>query len=81
MSVKPDIQVRRVLTRAGISPTESIKDTIYALEQLNLNRPADFDAVLWIVGRNYCNKTDPNCAECPIKRSCLTAQGLASRST
>lgn len=81
MSVKPDMQVRRVLTRAGVSPTESIKDTIYALEQLNLARPADFDAVLWSVGRDYCIKKNPNCAECPIKKSCLTAQGPTSRCT
>ena len=73
MSVKPDIQVRRVLNRAGISPTEKIRGTIYHLDQLKLTRPVDFDAVLWTIGRDFCKKKTPNCIECPIKKSCLEA--------
>lgn len=74
MSVKPDIHVCRVLYRAGIIPTELPKDASCHLDKLNLDRPADFDAVLWTIGSGFCDRTAPNCIECPIRRACETGE-------
>jgi len=71
MSVKPDVLVRRVLYRSGLAESEGIQITISALESLRLKRPADFDAALWTIGREYCLKSKPVCELCPISESCV----------
>ncbi|MGD0919642.1 MAG: hypothetical protein ABSB22_24650, partial [Thermodesulfobacteriota bacterium] len=70
MSVKPDILVRRVLARTGITESEKLPHVLGALSELKLPRPADFDASLWVVGREFCFKTDPNCSKCPLQTEC-----------
>lgn len=70
MSVKPDALVRRVMYRSGISSSDKIPESIEVIENLNLQSPADFDAAAWIIGREYCNKSNPKCHACPILKSC-----------
>lgn len=70
MSVKPDVLVRRVLARTGITQCETLSHVLGTLSALKLARPADFDASLWVVGREFCFKTDPNCSKCPLQREC-----------
>lgn len=70
MSIKPDELVRRVLFRSGISPSNKIRESMEVVENLCLSSPADFDAAAWIVGREYCLKSNPNCHSCPIFKSC-----------
>lgn len=70
MAIKPDILVRRVLHRTGIAESEHINAAITAAEDLGLESPADFDAATWIIGREYCFKSNPNCTACPIQNIC-----------
>jgi endonuclease III len=70
MSVKPDVLVRRVLARTGITKSDALPHVLTSLNELKLSRPADFDASLWVVGRKFCSKTDPNCSECPLQPVC-----------
>src|SRR3569623_366728 len=70
MSIKPDILVRRVLFRTGIATSENIATSIKEIASISLKRPADFDAALWDIGREYCFKTRPNCDECPLSSVC-----------
>lgn len=72
MSVKLDVLVRRVLARVGITKDEreDSSSILATLEKLNLHSPADFDASLWVVGREFCSKTDPNCGGCPVEAVC-----------
>jgi endonuclease-3 len=74
MSIKPDIHVRRVVYRTGIAKSEKIDEVVKTLENLNLESPADIDAALWIVGRNYCKPRNPSCTEnsdpCPLNKVC-----------
>lgn len=70
MSVKPDILVRRVLARSGISSSENLKPSLEALAELKLDRPADFDAAIWYIGRNFCLKSQRQCTMCPIDAVC-----------
>ncbi len=71
MSIKPDILVRRVLYRSGLTRTEKTADAVSIIENLKLKSPADFDAAAWIVGREYCSKSDPFCGVCPINSTCM----------
>ncbi|MCP4339839.1 MAG: hypothetical protein GY799_13350 [Desulfobulbaceae bacterium] len=70
LAIKPDILVRRVLSRVGLVESEHINTVITTVEKFNLESPADFDAVTWAIGRNYCLKTDPNCTVCHIQNIC-----------
>lgn len=70
MSVKPDTLVRRVMFRSGISSSETVTESIEVIENLSLPSPADFDAAAWIIGREFCNKSDPKCSDCPILKVC-----------
>jgi endonuclease III len=70
MKVKPDVLLRRVVYRSGISNDESPKTVINAVDDLGLESQADFDAAAWVIGREYCFKTGPDCGECPIRKSC-----------
>jgi len=70
MSVKPDVLVRRVLSRTGITKSDTLSHVLSSLNELKLSRPADFDASLWVVGRQFCFKTAPNCGKCPLKPVC-----------
>lgn len=70
MSIKPDILVRRVLYRTGVTETQNIKQVSDTVENMKLRSPADFDAAAWIIGREYCLKAKPVCGKCPISESC-----------
>lgn len=70
MSVKPDVLVRRVLYRLGIAASEGLPDVLGTLEAIRVKRPADFDASLWVVGREFCLKTNPKCDACPLRPQC-----------
>lgn len=70
LAIKPDILVRRVLLRVGLTESNSINSVITTVENLELESPADFDAATWVIGREYCFKSQPICAECPIQNVC-----------
>ena len=79
MAVKPDILVRRVLARTGIAESDDIGAVLDTLESLNLRRPADFDAALWVIGREFCLKTSPRCQPCPLRSACLHSRRASGR--
>jgi endonuclease III len=73
MSIKPDILVRRVLFRTGTSGSEALAHSICTIEALPTSRPADVDAALWTIGRDYCLVTNPKCKLCPLRSRCTFA--------
>jgi len=78
MSIKLDVLVRRVLARLGIAEDEKQEDEKLstaktAVAELDLRSPADFDAALWTVGREYCANTEPDCENCPLNTACASA--------
>lgn len=73
LSVKPDVLVRRVLARTGLTESGDMTKVIGTLRDFKLTSPADFDASLWVIGREYCKKTDPNCEKCPLEPVCSYA--------
>ena len=77
MRVKPDVHVRRVAYRIGLTTrTRPPKAVAEEIEELRLNSPADFDWAVLDIGRNFCKKTLPLCTECPVVPTCQK-QGVA----
>lgn len=70
LSVKPDLHVCKVMHRMGISKSEKISDVLRSIDDLNLQSPADFDAAVWVIGTEYCKKTNPSCQDCPTNNVC-----------
>lgn len=70
LKVKPDIIVRRVMYRVGISDSEKEKVVIDAIDEQNIRSEADFDAVVWDIGREFCKKTNPTCDKCHLNEEC-----------
>ena len=76
MRVKPDVHVRRVTYRIGLTTQMRPEPVADEIEALGLDSPADFDWAILDIGRNFCKKTLPLCAECPIVPTCQK-QGVA----
>lgn len=70
LSVKPDVHVRRVLFRIGISDRETSASVVSAVDDLNLLSQADIDWAVWTIGREHCHAREPDCSGCPLDRVC-----------
>jgi endonuclease III len=70
MDIKPDINVKRVLFRMGVASDDSAQAAIDAARMLNPSFPGEIDGPLWYIGRTWCHKHDPDCANCPIEDFC-----------
>ncbi len=70
MDIKPDVHTVRVLYRLGASDALLAASAIAAARKLNPSFPGAIDAPLWILGREYCHQTRPNCPVCPMNLAC-----------
>ncbi len=70
LSIKPDVLVNRVIYRAGLSATRKPAGVARTVASLDLDSPADFDAAVWLVGREHCFETEPDCDSCPLASAC-----------
>ena len=70
MDIKPDIHAVRVLHRLGVSRSPDVASAIEAARLLDESCPGAMDPALWIVGRDWCHKSSPNCASCPLSSIC-----------
>jgi len=69
-----DVHLKRVLKRSGLFDVDT-KEEILDLHTCFRQEKSDFPALLgtpiWIIGRNYCHKTIPQCSACPLDKKCL----------
>jgi endonuclease III len=70
MNIKPDIQTKRVLYRLGVAEEESPRAALEAARKINPDFPGEIDGALWMIGREFCHPTNPNCPECPVTCVC-----------
>ena len=72
--LKPDIQLKRVMSRIGFIENENEIEVLKAERDMKesgiLRSPADFDAAIWVIGNEYCHKQNPKCKNCPINYVC-----------
>lgn len=70
MDIKPDVHTMRVLYRLGVAPRVDQGDAIHAARILNPSYPAQLDAALWFIGREFCRPSNPACFHCPMYDIC-----------
>lgn len=71
IDISPDVQVRRVLTRLGLTEMNASNDEIvYLARELNPEYPGILDLSLWEIGRIWCRPRDPHCHGCYLEAGC-----------
>ena len=70
MRVKADVHLRRVSYRLGLVQSRTPCAVAREFDALNLESQADIDLVLYRTGQEYCHKTAPKCAKCPLVNAC-----------
>lgn len=75
LDVSPDVHIRRVFARLGLSASSDITSVTYAARALHPEFPGLLDSPIWRIGRNLCKPRNPLCQQCPMRRLCPTANG------
>ena len=70
IDVKPDVHVRRVFKRAGLTQTEDERMAVEAARALNPGFPGELDWPAWDIGMKWCRPTAPRCVDCPLAMEC-----------
>lgn len=71
LDVKPDIHVKRVFSRAGLTDKVATEnDVIETARTLNPKFPGALDAPAFEIGVKWCRPTKRKCEECPISDVC-----------
>jgi endonuclease III len=67
---KLDVQVKRVFVRSGLVREATDRLVRSALSSCTDQEIAIIDQVAWLVGRDFCSPTLPDCQSCPLARDC-----------
>ena len=70
IDVKPDVHVKRVFKRTGITQTEYESEAVTAARRLNPDFPGELDWPAWDIGMKWCRPTSPLCRDCPLTAAC-----------
>jgi endonuclease-3 len=70
MDIKPDVHTRRVLYRLGVALRREDNDAIKAAKFLNPSFPGEIDGALWLIGRQWCRESFPDCPNCIMQDVC-----------
>ena len=70
IDVKPDVHVRRVFKRTGLTQSEDGGSAVEAARELNPGFPGELDWPAWDIGIQWCRPTDPRCSACPLAVVC-----------
>lgn len=70
VDVKADIHVKRVLGRILNGSPLTEKETIEITRKMVPDNPWLIDQPLYMLGKNFCFSSKPNCNECYLKNEC-----------
>ena len=71
IDVSADVHVCRVMKRTGLVETENRDEAIEKARKIYPEFPGIIDYPLWKIGKDICRPQNPNCANCPLKDSCI----------
>jgi uncharacterized HhH-GPD family protein len=79
-----DVHVRRVFLRTGLAASDTVGDIEEAAARISPAAPGVLDLAAWIIGRNACAATSPECDSCRLGDSCprlveVRVEGVGSR--
>jgi uncharacterized HhH-GPD family protein len=65
-----DVHVRRVFLRSGLAEKDSVEAIEAAAARACPASPGTLDLAAWLVGRETCRPTDPDCEACRLAAVC-----------
>lgn len=65
-----DVHLRRVMLRTGLAERDDLAHMVEVARALHPARPGELDFPMWDIGRNWCHKAGPRCAECVLAPVC-----------
>lgn len=75
VDISPDVHVRRVFGRLGLSREEApVEELVYRARAIYPQFPGILDFPVWEVGRQWCRPKAPLCPRCYLAKVCPTAQ-------
>lgn len=83
-SVAYDVHVRRVFLRAGLVDEDSPQAIREAAARACPQAPGTLDLATWLIGRDHCRPTEPQCDTCRLGKACprlvhRTVTGVGAR--
>jgi uncharacterized HhH-GPD family protein len=70
IDVSYDVHVRRVFQRTDLAQSDTEKAIVEAGRLHNPEYPGALDLPCWVVGREWCRPTTPDCWNCPLTSGC-----------
>ncbi len=70
IDVSNDVMVRRLFLRTGLVERDTQKAIIETARKLHPEYPGELDLPAWMIGRDYCLKSNPLCGDCPLNPVC-----------
>ncbi|MDA2980120.1 MAG: hypothetical protein O3B42_10240 [Actinomycetota bacterium] len=65
-----DVHLRRVMLRTRLATDDTVAHMVGVARSLHPTRPGELDFPLWDIGRQWCHKQNPECAECVLAEIC-----------
>ncbi|HEY3317301.1 MAG TPA: hypothetical protein VGK50_02595 [Coriobacteriia bacterium] len=83
-SVAYDVHVRRVFLRTGLAEVDTPEAIERAAAEACAEAPGTLDLPAWLVGREWCRPSRPDCDACPLGEECarrvwLQVEGVGAR--
>ena len=70
IDISYDVHVGRVFVRTGLATQNTQDDVVEAARRLNPSYPGALDYPTWVVGRDWCHKSSPECPKCVLREVC-----------
>ncbi len=79
-----DVHVRRVFLRTGLAAADTPEAIEGAAAEAYPEAPATLDLAAWLVGRDWCRPSAPDCDACPLGGECprrvwVKVEGVGAR--
>ena len=74
-SVKRDVHVRRVVGRVFLGKAATVAQVEEITQRLYPKNPWKADGPLFLLGRDYCHSSNPDCEKCYMNTLCVRFQG------
>ena len=65
-----DVHIRRVFLRMGLVERDNIKEVTSIAREICKDFPGSLTLPFWVVGREFCRPSNPNCEECYFSEFC-----------
>lgn len=65
-----DVHIRRIFLRLGLISQDSQELILATAKKIYPPFPGRLTTLFWVIGRNFCHLTNPDCVNCPLYKYC-----------